>query len=359
METTLDGLLNKRVQLEQPAQGYRVAVDTVLLAASVPAQTGENVLDLGCGVGGAMLCLAARVQGLTITGMDIQPDLVRLCHQNIERNKFDAKMNVIESDVTKLPVMEVYDHAFMNPPYHDETTHDVSPDDIKRIANTEKKGDLKLWMTAAARSLKAGGWLTLIYRADRFDEILKHGDKPFGNTEILLLLSKRDAEPKRVIIRMQRGAANTVLRCKPSSFTKRMADIRMRRKTFCVMPSRLILLKVRRELRHNFAFLRRDYYSMRKSVFLFLFLALLPITAQAKTLLPQVKPIVLTYDIYVGGAHLLTAEALFQEAKTDYRMRFKGSAYGFWGKLFPWQTELDDKGPHRPRSFRAGRIRYA
>ncbi len=36
METTFDGLLNKRIWLEQPAEGFRIAVDTVLLAAAVP-----------------------------------------------------------------------------------------------------------------------------------------------------------------------------------------------------------------------------------------------------------------------------------------------------------------------------------
>ena len=70
LATTLDGLLNKKVKLEQPKDGYRVALDTVFLASAVDAKANDLVLDLGCGVGGSMLSLAARVSGLSITGID-------------------------------------------------------------------------------------------------------------------------------------------------------------------------------------------------------------------------------------------------------------------------------------------------
>ena len=86
METTLDGLLNRRIMLEQPAKGFRVAVDTIFLASAVPARAGQGVLELGCGVGGAMLALACRVPEISITGLEIQEDLVRLGAGNIARN---------------------------------------------------------------------------------------------------------------------------------------------------------------------------------------------------------------------------------------------------------------------------------
>ena len=58
---TEDRLLGGRIRLRQPATGYRVAIDPVFLAASVPAEPHQLVLDVGCGAGAAMLCLAARV----------------------------------------------------------------------------------------------------------------------------------------------------------------------------------------------------------------------------------------------------------------------------------------------------------
>src|SRR5690348_10207584 len=73
-----DALLGGRVKLLQPVEGYRVAIDPVLLAAAVPAGAGDSVLDLGCGVGAAALCLAARVPGCRVTGVEVQRELVWL-----------------------------------------------------------------------------------------------------------------------------------------------------------------------------------------------------------------------------------------------------------------------------------------
>ena len=59
--TTVDHLLNGRVALEQPRDGYRVAIDPVFLAAAVPAKSGNKILELGVGTGAAALCLLARI----------------------------------------------------------------------------------------------------------------------------------------------------------------------------------------------------------------------------------------------------------------------------------------------------------
>ena len=45
--TSDDTLLGGRVKLRQPIDGYRVAIDPVLLAASVPARAQDRVLDIG------------------------------------------------------------------------------------------------------------------------------------------------------------------------------------------------------------------------------------------------------------------------------------------------------------------------
>jgi len=76
---TRDAFLGGKVMVRQPAQGYRAGVDAVFLAAACPALPGEQVLDLGCGVGTAALCLSARVPDLTVTGVERQPLSPRDC----------------------------------------------------------------------------------------------------------------------------------------------------------------------------------------------------------------------------------------------------------------------------------------
>jgi len=215
MDTTCDGLLDKRVTIEQPKDGYRVAVDTVLLAAAVPAKAGQTAFDLGCGVGGTMLCLATRIPGISITGIEIQKELAELCAVNIARNKF-AMLDVRCADATSLPddLVSIFDHALINPPYHDEARHDISAIAQKRMANTEREGDLVRWITSAAKALKPSGLLTLIHRADRQAEIEALLGVAFGAFEVLPILPKAGAAPRRVIMRAHKGGKDAVQLCR-------------------------------------------------------------------------------------------------------------------------------------------------
>ncbi|MGE3623813.1 MAG: tRNA1(Val) (adenine(37)-N6)-methyltransferase [Bdellovibrionales bacterium] len=215
-ETTIDGLLNRRVTLEQPAKGYRVAVDTVLLAAAVPADNGQKILDLGCGAGGAMLCLACRVPGITVTGVEIQDDLAALCQSNITRNAFDACLTVCRADaaICQNPHAGSFDHVMINPPYHDETTHDVSSQTQKRLANSGKPGDLGRWLASAASALKKQGMLTLVHRADRLDEMIGLLRSDFGEIEVLPVAPKAGATAKRVILRARKNGTPVLTFCR-------------------------------------------------------------------------------------------------------------------------------------------------
>ena len=118
-------------------------------------------------------------------------------------------------DARKLPnnFKGVFNQVLMNPPYHEEEKHSVSEYAQRRTANTEKPGDLSLWIKSAAEALQMGGFLTLIHRADREKDILPALTTSFGETAVLRLVSKEGVNPKRVIIRAQKGGAVRVREC--------------------------------------------------------------------------------------------------------------------------------------------------
>ncbi|MCL2468939.1 MAG: methyltransferase [Alphaproteobacteria bacterium] len=208
METTIDKLLDGRFALEQPKKGYRMAVDTLLLAASVPATEGQRALDLGCGVGGVMLALRTRVSGLRIDGVEIQPALAQLCASNIARNNFQGQLCVKEGDLKHPDLIEegVFDHVVMNPPYHDDKTHLRSPDPSKALACSEgDEADLGAWIACAARALKDGGMMSLIHRYDRLDDIMVNAGAFFSTLVVKPIISKEGQTPKRVIVRGVKG----------------------------------------------------------------------------------------------------------------------------------------------------------
>jgi len=61
-------------------------------------------------------------------------------------------------------------------------------------------------------------------------------------------------------------------------------------------------------------------------------------------LIPPLPPIYTTYDIYVGGVHLVAAQIWFEEQGSLYHAVVKANTYGVWARFFPWNTVLDAHG---------------
>lgn len=212
-ETSIDKLLNGRFAVEQPKKGYRIAMDTLLLASAVEAREGQRVLDLGCGVGGVMLALAVRVPGVAVVGLEIQPYLAELCVANIQRNGCGGRLSVREGDVGRFPKewTDAFDHVVMNPPYHDPKSHGASANDCKRIANTESDdADLSVWIGSAREALREDGTLTLIHRADRAEEIVALIRPSFGTARVKMICPKESGPARRVIIRAQKSGPSVL-----------------------------------------------------------------------------------------------------------------------------------------------------
>ncbi|MDR3448328.1 MAG: DUF3108 domain-containing protein [Alphaproteobacteria bacterium] len=61
-------------------------------------------------------------------------------------------------------------------------------------------------------------------------------------------------------------------------------------------------------------------------------------------LIPALPPLYTTYDVYVGGIHLVQAQIWFEEQGSRYHAVVRANTFGFWGRLFPWDTVLDAYG---------------
>jgi hypothetical protein len=52
--------------------------------------------------------------------------------------------------------------------------------------------------------------------------------------------------------------------------------------------------------------------------------------------IPPLRPIMTTYDVYVGGLHFITADILFEEQADHYETHVHGRTAGFLYKLLKW-----------------------
>ena len=196
-ETFLDG----RVRVTQPETGFRSGLDAVMLAAAVPAKPGESVLELGAGAGTASLCLAARVKGIAITGVEIEPGLVELAQSNALANGFDCRF--VAADIFRLPpeLKQDFDQVFCNPQFHGEGQ--VSPDAGRTLALSDG-GKLSDWLKLGLQRTVSDGFFTAILRADRLAEAL--AALPLEGVSVLPLWPRLGEPAKRAILQVRKGS---------------------------------------------------------------------------------------------------------------------------------------------------------
>ncbi|WP_299648073.1 tRNA1(Val) (adenine(37)-N6)-methyltransferase [uncultured Tateyamaria sp.] len=205
-DLTHDAFLGGQLHLWQPKAGYRAGVDPVLLAASVPAKVGQSVLDLGCGVGTAGLCLRARVPGLDLVGLERQADYAALAGRN--------GLETFVGDLTDMPEAlrdRSFDHVLANPPYFDRKAGREATD-TGREAGRGAETPVAAWIDAAARRLRHKGYLHMINRVERVPDLLAAAAGRLGSPEVWPLCPRIGKAAELVIFRARKnGRANFCL----------------------------------------------------------------------------------------------------------------------------------------------------
>lgn len=212
-------VLSKALLLHQVEDGFRTSTDSVLLGASCPARDRESVLDLGCGVGSAGLCVLKRVKDASLRGLDIQGDHVHIAVRNAAENHMDDRTTFQCHDIRQAAHIGTFNHVICNPPYREAGAHLPSPSHKKALATGHQDSDISLqdWITFAWHHIKGQGSLTMIHEAGKTDEIIHSlysdkGGRRFGNVEIFPVFSKTGQKANRVIIRAwKHKKAGTIL----------------------------------------------------------------------------------------------------------------------------------------------------
>jgi tRNA1Val (adenine37-N6)-methyltransferase len=205
-EITTGGLLGGSVTYRQLRTGHRTGFEPVLLAASIPATPGDRVLEAGTGAGAALLCLAARVPGLTGTGVERDEALSRLANENFKINKL-PDISCIQADATRLPfTAQTFDHVLANPPWFDARST-ASPDARRALAHQAGPDLLAAWIASLISVLRPKGSITLILPASSFaicaSELRSTG---CGGITLFPLWPRAGQPAKMVIISACKGA---------------------------------------------------------------------------------------------------------------------------------------------------------
>lgn len=201
-ELTEDKLLGGKVIIFQPKKGYRVAMDSCLLAAAVPAKAGDSILDLGVGTGAVSLCIRARVPKTQIVGIDKNTGYLELAQKSVVKNGWENSIDLHFGDVCHPPrILEPasFDYVVANPPYFDEDAYFKSPNAGKSEAHANHGSNLPHWVKCAKQFLKPGGQFFVIFPSDREETLLTALKEQFNEIHLFRVFSSTETTTIRLI----------------------------------------------------------------------------------------------------------------------------------------------------------------
>ncbi|WP_052447473.1 tRNA1(Val) (adenine(37)-N6)-methyltransferase [Clostridium polynesiense] len=202
-EETLDDLQLKGIRIIQKKEAFRFGVDAVLLANFAKVKNKHRVIDMCTGTGIVPFIIAGKTEAESITGIEIQKEMVEMAQRSTELNHLNDRMKFIHGDIKDIKLlkgMERADVITVNPPYKLKNSGILNPEDKNAIARHEILCTLEDVIYAARILLKDNGRLFMVHRPERL-------------ADILCMMRKYKIEPKtiRMVHPNTKKAPNIVL----------------------------------------------------------------------------------------------------------------------------------------------------
>jgi tRNA1(Val) A37 N6-methylase TrmN6 len=200
-QTTKDALFAGALELFQPARGYRVNVDALLLTAfAASGRTAQLALDLGAGTGAIGIALHHVRAARRVILVEREPDLADLCERNLEHSHTPGSVERLDLETAKLPLAlaQRADLVVTNPPYFPAGISRARRDPKSRRA---RSGALEPFVRAAARALSGPrARLAIVYPAPALPELLSAAEREALVPKRLRFVHATSERPARVVL---------------------------------------------------------------------------------------------------------------------------------------------------------------
>lgn len=204
-DETLEDLPSVNCKIIQKKKGFRFTVDSILLVNFLKLKKNTNLLDIGTGTGIMPLLLCRKEEINLITAVEIETEIAKMFEKTIEINSLKSKIKLINTDIKNYKE-EPFDMIISNPPYMKLNEGYVSPHDYRAGARHEVNIDLKELLINGKRLLKNGGSFNLVYRTNRFMEVLDEAKMLNLNAKrVRFIYSKPNQSSDLFMIEMIKG----------------------------------------------------------------------------------------------------------------------------------------------------------
>lgn len=167
-------VINENLSLYQNNGSLAFGTDAYLLASYLRRMPKSNACELGAGSGVISLLAASKGKFAHITAIELQASIAALAEQNVEKNGFSDKIDVIHADIRTLPpdMRDSFDVVFTNPPYMTAECGKLNENEADRFSRHELNGTISDFAAVAASLLRYGGVFCAVYRPDRMAELI-------------------------------------------------------------------------------------------------------------------------------------------------------------------------------------------
>jgi tRNA1Val (adenine37-N6)-methyltransferase len=204
-EITTDSLFSGALLIDQPARGYRVNVDAVLLAAFAAVRRAAVCVDLGAGVGAVALALHHLGAVKRVELVEVERGLAALAETNLGRA--GAKGAIHVADLQRgLPaaLRQRADLVVCNPPFFEPGASRPARDAAKRSA---RFGSLAPFLRAAATALRGTrGRAVFVYPARSLTALLLEAERAgLVAKRLRFVHAEADAAARAVLVELRRA----------------------------------------------------------------------------------------------------------------------------------------------------------
>lgn len=209
-ETGKDIFTFKQFKVCHGKSSMKVGVDGVLIGSWGEVE-GARGLDVGCGCGLIALMAAQRNQAALVDAIDIDPQSAEEASENFRKSSWADRLKACLKDAMELAEesFETYDFIVSNPPFfHSGIRPASSREKARHLGNLSPQA----LITLAAKTLKPGGTLSMIFLYEDTEEIIKEAKKlEFWLERICLVADKPGKRPKRTMVHFRKGESVSCL----------------------------------------------------------------------------------------------------------------------------------------------------
>ena len=185
----IEDLQYKGLKIIQNKKWFCFGMDSVLLSDfSKDIKRNSVVVDLGAGTGVISILLSGKTEAKKIICVEKQKEMAEIIQRNIQMNKLEKKLELINEDILKLgdKIKEAsIDTVVTNPPYRKQNTGIENENIQKYISKFETTATLQDFISISKRILKDKGQFFMVHRPDRLVDIIE-------------IMRKEKIEPKRI-----------------------------------------------------------------------------------------------------------------------------------------------------------------